>query len=937
MLLTAGRRPLVVVLLTTVLCLFGTVVFAQAVSDPNVAEFSPSTDHDAVDASGSPLVTQYSLSFFTVGGTTALLTVDLGKPSPDPDGMIRVNFRSLLSSLPASGVTYEARVSSVGPGGVSDSLVSNQFLFSSTPCSPTLGAPTASAAVGGGTGSIAVTAGAGCTWTAVSKATWITVTSGASGSGNGSVGYSVAANTGASGRTGTITIAGQVFAITQAGTSCTYTVSAATVSVSAAAGLSSVTVTTTTGCTWSATSNVAWAVITNGNGRSGNGALNFSVTANSGGSRTGTLTVAGKTVTVTQSAPPTFTVSPSSLNVGVNKAGTTVRATTAQQITVTQSAGAPLIWLVASNAAWLTVSPANGSGSATVNLTYNALAAMPANGSVATVTVTAAGSATGPQTVQVKLTVVTAPAAPVGVMDTPVDGTTGVTGSIAVTGWALDDIDVAKVRVLRDPVPGEAGSLMYLGDAVLVNGSRPDVAAMFPNTPHNTRAGWGLLVLTNMLPNQGNGTFRLHAFADDVDGHSTLLGSKTFTCTNATATLPFGAIDTPGQGQTVSGTNYANFGWVLARGTKHADPPGGGNVRVVIDGAFVGSPVGWTSRSDLTALFPLAQYSGVNSALGVYNFNTTTLVNGVHTIAWVVADNTGAAAGIGSRYFSVLNSGGLTLGLNGPEAAVEAGAEQSIVIAGPEAGGANVADVSALAAQSSADMTPVSVRRGYSFDTPFRRLRMGDDGRFTVQSEELDRVEVRLASAALDEGACSGYSVTAGIDAPLPVGSSLDPASCVFTWQPGVGFVGTYEFVFVRQTAAGPVRRNVQVVLNAKRSGLVGPQVVIDTPSARESVGGSFVVAGWAIDLDAEGDTGIDTLHMWAYPTSGGAPIFLGAAAYGGSRPDVAAVFGKAFAPSGYGFEVKDLAPGTYDLAVFPWSKVMGHFAPASVVRVTVK
>lgn len=66
----------------------------------------------------------------------------------------------------------------------------------------------------GGTGSVTVTAGAGCPWTAVSNAAWITVNSGSSGSGNGTVGYSVAFNPGAQ-RTGTITIAGQVFTVTQ--------------------------------------------------------------------------------------------------------------------------------------------------------------------------------------------------------------------------------------------------------------------------------------------------------------------------------------------------------------------------------------------------------------------------------------------------------------------------------------------------------------------------------------------------------------------------------------------------------------------------------------------------------------------------------------------------------------------------------------------------
>jgi hypothetical protein len=61
---------------------------------------------------------------------------------------------------------------------------------------------------------VAVTTQATCAWTAVSNATWITVTSGAAGTGNGTVGFSAAANTGAA-RTGTLTIAGQTFTVTQ--------------------------------------------------------------------------------------------------------------------------------------------------------------------------------------------------------------------------------------------------------------------------------------------------------------------------------------------------------------------------------------------------------------------------------------------------------------------------------------------------------------------------------------------------------------------------------------------------------------------------------------------------------------------------------------------------------------------------------------------------
>ncbi len=56
------------------------------------------------------------------------------------------------------------------------------------------------------------------------------------------------------------------------------------------------------------------------------------------------------------------------------------------------------------------------------------------------------------------------------------------------------------------------------------------------------------MVLTNMLPNQGNGTYQFYMYAQDRDGHTTLLGTRTMTCANASATKPFGAIDTPAQG-----------------------------------------------------------------------------------------------------------------------------------------------------------------------------------------------------------------------------------------------------------------------------------------------------------------------------------------------------------------------------------------------------
>ncbi len=145
-------------------------------------------------------------------------------------------------------------------------------------------------------------------------------------------------------------------------------------------------------------------------------------------------------------------------------------------------------------------------------------------------------------------------------------------------------------------------------------------------------------------------------------------------------------------------------------------------------------------------------------------------------------------------------------------------------------------------------------------------------------------------------------------------------------------------------------------MLNPKGSNRVGPQTVIDLPAVASAeaglpaqagrdgepvvVGQPFFLAGWAADLDSTVDGGVDTVHVWAYRVRAAgwdAPRFLGAAVYGGPRPDVAAIYGERFRNSGYGLGVDGLESGTYDLAVFAYSTVRGGFVPAKLVRVTVR
>ncbi len=112
--------------------------------------------------------------------------------------------------------------------------------------------------------------------------------------------------------------------------------------------------------------------------------------------------------------------------------------------------------------------------------------------------------------------------------------------------------------------------------------------------------------------------------------------------------------------------------------------------------------------------------------------------------------------------------------------------------------------------------------------------------------------------------------------------------------------------------------------------------VLIDTPRNLADVGRPFLLAGWAADPAAATGTGINTIHVWAFPTNGGPPVFIGVPAMGGSRPDVGAYLGGRFTPSGYNI-LANLTPGTYDLSVYGHSSVTHTFDAWSVVRVTVR
>jgi hypothetical protein len=336
---------------------------AQAVLDPRFVEFIASHDHDMLSDSGLPRVSRYTLSIYPVGSSSVLATVDLGKPTPRTDGVIRVDFLPLLAALPAPNVSYEARVTVVGPGGSMASAVSNEFSFSPT-CTPVISPTSRSVPQTGDTGNVAVSLATGCVWSALSNASWITLTGATSGNGSGNVAYSVATNTTTSPRVGTATIAGQTFAVTQAAGTCTFSISPTSQPVPANGALVYAGVTSSAAtCDWTAASNNSWLTVTSGASGTGNGTVGVRASTNAASTpRTGSVTIAGRTLTVTQPGNNcTYVITPTSRNLPARAGKSNTYVTTL----------ATCGWEGSTTANWITIT-SEGPGSGALTYSYAA-------------------------------------------------------------------------------------------------------------------------------------------------------------------------------------------------------------------------------------------------------------------------------------------------------------------------------------------------------------------------------------------------------------------------------------------------------------------------------------------------------------------------------------------------------------------------------------
>jgi uncharacterized repeat protein (TIGR02543 family) len=506
---------------------------------------------------------------------------------------------------------------------------------------------------------------------------------------------------------------------------------------------------------------------------------------------------------IVSNASPELMVNRTRLNFGSTPGagGTSSRTASAgfttgeQSILINNTGGGTLHWTVSRDADWITCTPLSGTDAGIVAVSVNP-ASLPKGTYTGTITIQAPGAANSPVTIPVTLQIYSesSTVSPFGYFETPVEGTT-IMSSVPVTGWVLDDIEVVSVKIYRESIPGhEPDGLVFIGDAVFVDGARPDVEQSFPTYPQNYQAGWGYMMLTNFLPFQGNGTFTIYALARDKEGHEVTLGSKTIVVDNAHAVKPFGALDTPSQGGIASGSAYVNFGWALAP-LPNTIPGDGSTLIVWLNGVPVGSPVYGHYREDVATLFPSCNNS--SAAGGYFYLDTTPYLNGVHTISWSVKDSAGNQDGIGSRFFTIQNIDGVGLNKTASKQYSQ----------GP--------GVSMLR-QASISFQPVLMKKGYEINALSEAVYPDNEGVIAIDLKEDERLEVLLKS---DDplAAVSGYAVIGNRLQMLPVGSTLDRVRGIFYWQPGAGFFGEYSFVFIEKSVDGQFTKKViKVVIHPK-------------------------------------------------------------------------------------------------------------------------
>ncbi len=152
----------------------------------------------------------------------------------------------------------------------------------------------------GGSGTVAVTADRDCTWTAAADVSWISIGTARDGQGTAAIAYTVTANGTPASRRGGIAVGSAHVDITQDGAPCRFNTDASSLTETATGGSATIHVDAMSGCSWTAASRASWIAVVVGSTGNGAGQVVFRIEPNTTDARTGSVTIADRTVTVVQ-------------------------------------------------------------------------------------------------------------------------------------------------------------------------------------------------------------------------------------------------------------------------------------------------------------------------------------------------------------------------------------------------------------------------------------------------------------------------------------------------------------------------------------------------------------------------------------------------------------------------------------------------------------
>lgn len=304
-------------------------------------------------------ITPASRTFDKDGGGGAILTSGSGTwtastaaswitITPNTSGDAGANVVYIVNA----NLTADTRVGTITVSG-------NTHTVTQTGYDATLSPVDAAFSCSGGSGSFTVTAPSGVSWTAKSNVSWVSLGT-TVGLGVGSVSYTVSSNPNVTTRSGTITVAGQTFSISQTGVDVT--ISPTSLRKEPGADVVLLTITALNTTSWTVKPNVSWISVVSGGSGSGGGSATLALAANpSWLERTGTVTVGSKTLTVKQKGTKdlSFAITPETATASANGAN--------GNVAVVATPDAP--WSAVSETSWLTLSSGQ-TGAGNGNIQY---------------------------------------------------------------------------------------------------------------------------------------------------------------------------------------------------------------------------------------------------------------------------------------------------------------------------------------------------------------------------------------------------------------------------------------------------------------------------------------------------------------------------------------------------------------------------------------